>query len=137
MRFQRKHALQMTPCRARSRTQPVRRISSYLTLLTGKLQRRSKALSAVPPVHLASSRVPGLWFLICVLTSAPGVLYSMVKTVPGFLPVSGIGRSLLSNAVALFSGVVTSFGLDYLAEVFSRPAMNGRKGVDGATLQLC
>eukprot|EP00971_Amphidinium_carterae_P045031 885750-Amphidinium_carterae.1 len=54
----------------------------------------------------------------------------MVKSVPGFLQVSDLWRFLMSNAVPLFSGLLTSFGLDLLARWLSGPE------VDRATLQL-
>eukprot|EP00971_Amphidinium_carterae_P002801 55184-Amphidinium_carterae.1 len=50
------------------------------------------------------TRVYRLWIVVCVLTSLPGIWYSMVKAVPGFLDVPGVWRWLISNAVALFSG---------------------------------
>eukprot|EP00971_Amphidinium_carterae_P171488 3399360-Amphidinium_carterae.1 len=39
-----------------------------------------------------------------VLTSLLGVLYSVMKAVPGFLKVSKLWQWLISSAVALFSG---------------------------------
>eukprot|EP00971_Amphidinium_carterae_P242346 4811959-Amphidinium_carterae.1 len=39
-------------------------------------------------VRFEGSRVDSSWFLACVLTSTPGVLYSAVKAVPGFLEVT-------------------------------------------------
>eukprot|EP00971_Amphidinium_carterae_P141134 2796681-Amphidinium_carterae.1 len=82
------------------------------------------------PRKAASSRVYGLWILVCILTSVPTILYSMVKAVPGFLQVSDLWRWVISNIIALCSGLVTGFGLDFLAGVLSGP------NVDRATLQL-
>eukprot|EP00971_Amphidinium_carterae_P231855 4601338-Amphidinium_carterae.1 len=45
-----------------------------------------------------------LHFSTEVLTSLPGIWYSMAKAVPTFLQVSVLWRWLMSNAVALFSG---------------------------------
>eukprot|EP00971_Amphidinium_carterae_P301318 5986413-Amphidinium_carterae.1 len=54
----------------------------------------------------------------------------MLKAVPGFLGVSDFWRWVIGNAVALVSGLVTGFGLEFLAGVFFGPS------VDRATLQL-
>eukprot|EP00971_Amphidinium_carterae_P346430 6487878-Amphidinium_carterae.1 len=74
--------------------------------------------------------IHSLWLGLCLLASAPGVLYSLVKAVPGFLRISGLWRWLVGNAVALLSGVMTGFGLDLLAAKVSGPS------VDDATLQI-
>eukprot|EP00971_Amphidinium_carterae_P158505 3142174-Amphidinium_carterae.1 len=71
--------------------------------------------SARPTTHSGAYTPYTLWFLVCVLLAAPGVFYSAVKAVPGFLQVSGFARWLVSSAVALSSGVVTGFGLPFLA----------------------
>eukprot|EP00971_Amphidinium_carterae_P158977 3152077-Amphidinium_carterae.1 len=87
--------------------------------------------ATLPWFHaFAGSRIHTFWFLVCVLTSAPGILYAAVKAVPGFLEVSGLWRWVLGNAVTVFSGVIASFGHDFLAGKIS-----GAK-VDGALLQL-
>eukprot|EP00971_Amphidinium_carterae_P201827 4004857-Amphidinium_carterae.1 len=59
---------------------------------SGKSQRLARIFAHVSDVH-------SLWFLVCTLVSAPAVLYSAVKAVPGFLQVSGFWRWLVSNAV--------------------------------------
>eukprot|EP00971_Amphidinium_carterae_P096341 1906357-Amphidinium_carterae.1 len=66
-----------------------------------------------------------LWFLVCILASAPGVLYSVVKAVPGFLSVSGLWQWVISNVIALISGVVTGLGLDYFAGKVFAQAFDG------------
>eukprot|EP00971_Amphidinium_carterae_P233988 4643206-Amphidinium_carterae.1 len=81
-------------------------------------------------LQMSGSKVHTSWMLVCVVTSAPGVLYSVVKAVPGFLHVSGFWRWLINNAVALISGIVTGFGLDILARKVSRHKS------DSARLQL-
>eukprot|EP00971_Amphidinium_carterae_P303225 6025146-Amphidinium_carterae.1 len=67
------------------------------------------------------ARVYRLWVVVCVLAAVPGIWYSVVKAVPGFLEVSGLWRWLIGNAVALFSGLLTGCGLDFLAEKLSGP----------------
>eukprot|EP00971_Amphidinium_carterae_P302541 6011960-Amphidinium_carterae.1 len=75
-------------------------------------------------VHLA-------WFLLCAFTAAPGVLYSTVKDVPGFLEMSDFSRSFISSVVGLLSGFVTGLGLPLL-----RKQLWNAYNVDHAMLQL-
>eukprot|EP00971_Amphidinium_carterae_P200058 3970532-Amphidinium_carterae.1 len=81
-------------------------------------------LRKLPWLHalqsLAGRKVYSLWFAICLLTSAPGVLYSVVKAVPGFLQMQPVWSWVVGTAVALVSGLMTGFGLEYLAGKVSR-----------------
>eukprot|EP00971_Amphidinium_carterae_P058278 1152818-Amphidinium_carterae.1 len=45
----------------------------------------------------------GLWLSLCVLFSAPGSLYALVKSIPGFLGLSEHWSWVLSRLVALFT----------------------------------
>eukprot|EP00971_Amphidinium_carterae_P333923 6468947-Amphidinium_carterae.1 len=76
------------------------------------------------------TRIYSLWILVCVLTSAPGVLYSVATAVPGFLRVSSFWQWFCGKVVALVSGLVTGFGLEFLAGKMAGPK------VDGVTLQM-
>eukprot|EP00971_Amphidinium_carterae_P287564 5708191-Amphidinium_carterae.2 len=58
------------------------------------------------PHAFAGRSVYCWWLLVCMLTSAPNALYSVVKAVPGFLQVSAIGQWVIGSAVT-FSGATT------------------------------
>eukprot|EP00971_Amphidinium_carterae_P266931 5294721-Amphidinium_carterae.1 len=73
-----------------------------------------------------------LWLMVCVLTSVPGVLYSTVHAVPGFLSMSGQWHWIVSSTVSLCAGLLTSFALPKLAELMR---LMSSDQVDRATLQ--
>eukprot|EP00971_Amphidinium_carterae_P323448 6427965-Amphidinium_carterae.1 len=60
-----------------------------------------------------------LHFRTKVLTSVPGIFYSVVKAVPGFLEVSDVWRWVINNTVALFSGLTSS--TQSVAQAFNAP----------------
>eukprot|EP00971_Amphidinium_carterae_P128215 2540031-Amphidinium_carterae.1 len=85
------------------------------------------------PRALPSSVVYSLWFLACVLMSAPVVFYSAVRAVPGFLHMSTSLQWVTSMMVSLWAGGVIGIGLPYLATVLWD---GSGRSVHCATLQL-
>eukprot|EP00971_Amphidinium_carterae_P318482 6330406-Amphidinium_carterae.1 len=73
------------------------------------------------------------WLVVCVMIAAPGILYSAVNAVPGFLNMSVGSKWIVSHFVSLGSGLVLGFGLSPLASLMCKAS--GER-IDRATLQL-
>eukprot|EP00971_Amphidinium_carterae_P256525 5093524-Amphidinium_carterae.1 len=87
--FHRKHGKHMNPMVSPCGAQP------ELSIASGPRAQH------VRPVYsaLSCSMVHSLWLMVCVLTSAPGVLYSAVHSVPGFLRLSADSHWIANSTV--------------------------------------